>query len=65
MKQSEFDAAMRAQAPDHTASKLLAVFRKAFMTTQDIDSAMSAVNERLIHPMTYEQFAVLLHPQGR
>lgn len=60
MERADFNAALRAPAPDTSRATLARRFNAAFRKTQDMDSAMSAVNELLTKPLTYQQFFALI-----
>ncbi len=56
MDPASLEAAFRAPAPDRSLAKLARRFEHAFRSTQDLDSAMAAVNELLDRPLSYQEF---------
>lgn len=60
MDRATFESALRASPPDSSMGRLTRRFNHAFRTTQDLDSAMAAVNELLVRPLTYQEFFAAL-----
>ena len=60
MDRTSFEAAMNTRVPETTVTRLTKRFNFAFQTTQDLQSAMAAVNELLEQPLTYQQFFAAL-----
>jgi hypothetical protein len=53
---ASLEAAFRAPPPDRSLARLTRRFEHAFRATQDLDSAMAAVNELLDRPLSYQEF---------
>lgn len=56
MDRHTFETSLRASPPDTSVARLTKRFNHAFRSTQDLDSAMAAVNELLDRPLTYQEF---------
>lgn len=56
MDRDMFETSLRASLPDTSVARLTKRFNHAFRTTQDLDSAMAAVNELLDRPLSYQEF---------
>lgn len=56
MDRTTFEACMGARSPDASISRLTKRFNFAFRATQDLQTAMAAVNELLDRPLTYQEF---------
>ena len=60
MDRTTFETAMDMRSPDASTVRLTKRFNYAFQETQDLQSAMAAVNELLERPLTYQQFFAVL-----
>jgi len=60
MDRVTFEAAMNGRSPDTTVGRLTRRFNDAFRRTQDLATAMAAVNELLERPLTYQEFFAAL-----
>ena len=56
MDRTDFETSLRALPPDTSVGRLTRRFNHAFRSTQDLDSAMAAVNELLDRPLIYQEF---------
>jgi hypothetical protein len=60
LDRTTFESSMNARAPEATVVRLTKRFNHAFRETQDLQTAMAAVNELLDRPLTYQEFFAAL-----
>jgi hypothetical protein len=60
MDQATFESSMNSRSPEASVTRLTKRFNHAFRATQDLQSAMAAVNELLDRPLTYQEFFAAL-----
>ncbi len=57
---SELEALLRTTFVPREQGVLIKRFNHAFRVTQDLDSAMSSVNELMEKPLTYQEFFAII-----